>query len=64
VTLRDDIANIERRLDDAALRASASHRKKYLRIAIDFMRSLLAMHLELIDQVERELGGEPAELAK
>jgi DNA-binding PadR family transcriptional regulator len=60
-TLRDDIADIERRLDDAELRAAAlPHREKYLRMATDFMRRLLELHLDLIDQVERELEAETA----
>jgi DNA-binding PadR family transcriptional regulator len=54
--LREDIADIELRLDDAALRAAGlPHREKYLRLAIDFMRRLLELHSELIDNVEREL---------
>jgi DNA-binding PadR family transcriptional regulator len=60
-TLRDDIADIEPRLDDAELRAAAlPHREKYLRMATDFMRRLLELHLDLIDQVERELEAETA----
>jgi DNA-binding PadR family transcriptional regulator len=55
-TLREDIADIELRLDDAELRAaSLPQREKYLRLAIDFMRRLLELHRELIDNVEREL---------
>jgi DNA-binding PadR family transcriptional regulator len=56
-TLRDDIADVGRRLDDAEVRSSGlPHREKYLRLAIDFMRRLLDVHLELVDRVERELG--------
>jgi DNA-binding PadR family transcriptional regulator len=55
-TLREDIADIDQRLDDAELRArDLPHRQKYLQITIDFMRRLLELHLDLIDQVEREL---------
>ena len=55
-TLRDDIADIERRLGDAELRAEQlPHREKYLRLVIDFMRRLLQLHLELVDRVEHEL---------
>jgi hypothetical protein len=58
-TLRDDISDIEQRLDDAERRATAlPHREKYLRMAIDFMRNLLELHLELVDQVERELSSD------
>jgi DNA-binding PadR family transcriptional regulator len=64
-TLRDEIADIERRLDDAELRAAGlPHREKYLRVAIDFMRRLLALHLELVDQVDRDLSAPPAELTR
>jgi DNA-binding PadR family transcriptional regulator len=55
-TLRDDIADIERRVDQAALRAKQlPHREKYLSVCVGFMRSLLELHLDLIDEVEREL---------
>jgi DNA-binding PadR family transcriptional regulator len=61
LTLRDDIADIEQRLDAAELRASElPHREKYLRIEIGFMRRLLDLHLELIDQVERGLSPDQA----
>jgi hypothetical protein len=43
-TLRDDIADIERRLEDAELRAEQlPHREKYLDLVIDFMRRLLEL---------------------
>jgi DNA-binding PadR family transcriptional regulator len=55
-TLRDDVADIERRLDDAELRAKQlPHREKYLRLTVGFMRRLLELHLELVDEVDREL---------
>jgi DNA-binding PadR family transcriptional regulator len=55
--LREDIADIELRLEDAERRAAGlPHREKYLRLAIDFMRGLLELHRELVDKVERELG--------
>jgi PadR family transcriptional regulator, regulatory protein AphA len=58
-TLRDDIADIEQRLDDAAIRArQLPHRDKYLLLVTDFLRRLLELHLELIDQVEQELRDE------
>src|ERR671934_617019 len=41
-TLRDDIADIQRRLDDAERRAAhLPHREKYLLLATGFMRRLL-----------------------
>jgi hypothetical protein len=52
-TLRDDIADIEARLDDPE--DTARDREKYLRLVLGFMRCLLELHLELVDEVEREL---------
>jgi hypothetical protein len=44
------------RLDDAERTArQLPHREKYLQLAVGFMRGLLELHLELVDQVEREL---------
>src|SRR4051794_12499440 len=55
-TLRDDVADIRARLDDAERSAAQlPHREKYLMLTVDFMRSLLDLHLELVDRVEREL---------
>jgi hypothetical protein len=36
------------------------HREKYLLLVVDFLRRLLDLHLELVDDVERELGPEHA----
>jgi DNA-binding PadR family transcriptional regulator len=56
-TLRDDLADIQRRLDDAELRAKhLPHREKYLLIVNGFLRQLLELHLHVVDQVEKELG--------
>jgi DNA-binding PadR family transcriptional regulator len=58
-TLRDDIADLEQRLDDTELRAKhLPHREKYLLIIVEFLRRYLELHEDLIDQVERELGGD------
>jgi DNA-binding PadR family transcriptional regulator len=58
-TLRDDIAAVQARLDDADRTAhDLPHREKYLLMVSDFMRHYLDLHLQLIDQVERELTGE------
>jgi DNA-binding PadR family transcriptional regulator len=55
LTLRDDIADIERRLEAAELRATElPHRERYLRLVVDFLRRLLELHLELVNEVERE----------
>jgi hypothetical protein len=54
--LREDIADLEARLD--ASRESAEvlpHRRKYLLLVIAFLRRLLDLHTELVDEVEREL---------
>jgi len=52
-TLRDDIADIQARLDDAGETARRRpHREKHLRLGIGFMCRLLQLHLELVDQVE------------
>jgi DNA-binding PadR family transcriptional regulator len=54
-TLRDDIADIERRLDDAERTAKAlPHREKYLLLAVEFLRQILDLHLKLVDQIEQE----------
>jgi DNA-binding PadR family transcriptional regulator len=59
-TLRDDIADIEQRLDEAEDRAhQLPHREKYLSLVAAFLHQLLELHLQLIDEVERELA--PAE---
>jgi hypothetical protein len=60
-TLREDIADIERRLDDAERSAKElPHREKYLLLVVDFLRRLLALHLELVDQIESDFGAEPS----
>src|SRR6201993_2203039 len=55
-TLREDIADIQHRLDDAEARAAQlPHRERYLLLVDGFLRRLLDLHLELVDDVEREL---------
>lgn len=55
-TLRDDIADLFERIDESEASAAAlPHRSKYLLIVTAFLRRLLDLHLELIDEVEREL---------
>ena len=59
LTMREDIADIAERLDEAQARAEAlAHRRKYLLIAVDFLREYLDLHRELVDRVERELAAE------
>jgi DNA-binding PadR family transcriptional regulator len=55
--LRDDIADIGSRLDDAERTAKElPHRQKYLLLITGFLRRLLDLHLELVNEVESELG--------
>ena len=55
-TLRDDIHDLHATLDDAELAAQdLPHRQKYLLLTIGFLRQLLELHLEWIDEVEHEL---------
>ena len=53
--LREDVADLLARLEDAEATAeSLPHRRKYLLLVIDFLRRLLELHLELVDDVERD----------
>jgi DNA-binding PadR family transcriptional regulator len=55
-TLREDIADLQTRV--AETEASAErlpHRRKYLLLVIGHLRRLLDLHLQLVDEVEREL---------
>jgi hypothetical protein len=64
-TLRDDIADIQARLDDGERTAAQlRHREKYLKLTICFMRQLLDLYLDLIDEVERELAPTPEKKAR
>jgi DNA-binding PadR family transcriptional regulator len=55
-TLRDDLADLEKRLDESAEAAEAlPHRAKYLLLVNDFLRRLVELHSDLVDEVEREL---------
>jgi PadR family transcriptional regulator, regulatory protein AphA len=57
--LREDVADIEARLDDAERRArEIPHRQKYLLLVVGFLRRLLDLHLNLVEEVERELAPE------
>jgi len=54
--LRDDIADIWWRLDDGERTAhELPHREKYLLLVIGFLRRLLQLHLDFVDEDEREL---------
>jgi DNA-binding PadR family transcriptional regulator len=55
-TLRGDIADLFAQLDATEATAKAlPHRSKYLLLVNGFLRRLLELHLDLIDDVEREL---------
>jgi hypothetical protein len=56
--LRSDIADLQTRLDDSERTAlELPHRTKYLLLVLGFLRGLLELHVELVDEVERELAG-------
>jgi DNA-binding PadR family transcriptional regulator len=56
VTLREDIADLLARLDAAEANAETlPHRRKYLLLTNTLVRGLLELHLDWIDEVEREL---------
>ena len=55
-TLRDDIAVLQGQVDEMEARAAdLPHRETSLRLTARFLRRLLALHLEFVDEVEREL---------
>jgi DNA-binding PadR family transcriptional regulator len=55
-TIRAEIAELSAQLDDAEERAALfPHRRRNLLLVIEFLRRLLDLHLELVDEVEREL---------
>ena len=55
-TLRDDVADVlERLAESEASAVTLPHRSKYLLLVTGFLRAYAELHLELVDQVEREL---------
>jgi DNA-binding PadR family transcriptional regulator len=61
-TLREDIADLSARLAETEAGAQMlPHRRKYLLLVVEFLRRLLDLHAELVDEVERELAPEPRE---
>jgi DNA-binding PadR family transcriptional regulator len=55
-TLRDDVAELIPRLQESAAAAEAlPHRRTQLLLVNRFLRRLLDLHLELVEEVEREL---------
>jgi DNA-binding PadR family transcriptional regulator len=60
--LREEIADLAGRLDETERSALAfPHRAKYLLLVNGFLRRLLDLHLELIDEVEAELAPDRGE---
>ena len=61
-TLRDDIDDIDvlmQRLNEGEQSAQAlPHRRKYLLLVNEFLRRYLDLHLELVNQVERDFAFE------
>jgi DNA-binding PadR family transcriptional regulator len=57
--LRDDVADIQSRLQDAERSARGHpHREKYLMLVNDFMGRFLELHLQLVNEVERQFSEE------
>jgi PadR family transcriptional regulator, regulatory protein AphA len=55
-TLRDDIADLLPGLEASVAAAEAlPHRSRYLLLVHGFLRRLVDLHLELVDEVERDL---------
>jgi DNA-binding PadR family transcriptional regulator len=62
-TLRDDIGDLQQRLDAAEQSAATlPHREKYLMLVNTFLRRLLQLHLDLVNEVERDFTGPAVEL--
>jgi hypothetical protein len=54
--LRDEIRELFARIAEGEARAEMlPHRRTYLLLVTRFLRRLLELHLELVDEVEREL---------
>jgi DNA-binding PadR family transcriptional regulator len=55
-TLRDDLADLRTRLDESAAAAEdLPHRRTQLLLVNDFLRRLVDLHAEFVDEVERDL---------
>jgi DNA-binding PadR family transcriptional regulator len=64
IALRTELAELSAQLDDAEARAPLlPHREKYLQLVIDFLRSLLELHLDWIATIEEELPNGAGEAA-
>jgi len=55
-TLREDIADLQARLEETTATARRlPHRSKYLLMVNDFLQKYLELHLHLVEKVEKEL---------
>jgi len=55
-TLRDDVADLRVRLAETEAAAQElPHRRKYLMLVIGHLRRVLDLHVQLVEEVEREL---------
>jgi len=55
-TIRDDVVALSGQLDTMEAAADTlPHRRKYLLLSIRYLRGLLQLHLDWVDEVEREL---------
>ena len=58
-TLREDIADLKERLiEGEATALSLPHRSKYLLLVNEFLQHYLDLHLDLVNQVERDFASE------
>jgi DNA-binding PadR family transcriptional regulator len=63
--LRDDVADLLERLRQSEASAETlPHRRKYLLLVSGFLRRLFDLHLEFVDEVERELAPKASTKAK
>jgi DNA-binding PadR family transcriptional regulator len=58
-TIREDIADLVTRLDETERRTELfPHKRKYQLLVVGFLRRLLDLHLDLVEQIEQELASE------
>jgi len=64
-TIREDIADLAARLDETERRTELfPHKRKYQLLVIGFLRRLLELHLELVDDIERQLAPRPSRTSR
>lgn len=63
--LREDIADLVNRVEQTESNTEAlPHRRKYLMLVTTFLRRLLNLHLDFIDEVERHLVSDTREVSR